>query len=304
MDTLIIVSLEKNHSVYPRVSGQDLDIIVWVIKWLSAVGMPAMKRGILYIPPRGVRGNLWHIPAWSPNSQTASSCWAWLYLKENYKVGGDMGVVCFDCVVGQKDLVFLQIFSFFFFFLHPLPLPPHLLFAFLLFVCLFFNIRTLDFACPWKTLWLNRNNNMGVKAEKWSGKGFCKWGSPSILQKDLAASAIANTVLTAEHWIIWPWTCADTQPHTLLVGSLWRCHRVSLIPAAQAASIRRVSRRGWSAEKLPPSPGRKVMSKRDLCCCFASCSYGLVSAIRGVVAGFCSSVSCLCSWEGFKRLAG
>lgn len=191
----------------------------------------------------------------------------------------------------------------FFFFTPPTP-PPHLLFAFLLFVCLFFNIRTLDFACPWKTLWLNRNNNMGVKAEKLSGKGFCKWGSPSILQKDLAASAIANTVLTAEHWIIWPWTCADTQPHTLLVGSLWRCHRVSLIPGAQAASIRRVSRRGWSAEKLPPSPGRKVTSKRDLCCCFASCSYGLVSAIRGVVAGFCSSVSCLCSWEGFKRLAG
>lgn len=65
-DVVIFTSLGKNLSVSLPVFGQDLDIIVSVIKWLSAAGMPAMRRGILYIPPKGVRGNLWHIPVHRP----------------------------------------------------------------------------------------------------------------------------------------------------------------------------------------------------------------------------------------------
>lgn len=70
-----------------------------------------MRRGILYIPPKGVRGNLWHIPVQSPNSKAVSSCWTWQDLKVNYKVGESMGVFCFDCAVVHKgQLVFLLIF--------------------------------------------------------------------------------------------------------------------------------------------------------------------------------------------------
>lgn len=157
MDIFMFISLEKNHSIYLWMFEQDLYAIVSVIKWLRAAGMPAMRRGILYIPPKGVRGNLWHIPVQSPNSKAVSSCWTWQDLKVNYKVGGSMGVFCFDCAIVHKgQLVFLLIFFF--------PLC-------LCFFCLFFNVRNLGFACPWKTLWLGwNNNNTRVKAEKSNGK--------------------------------------------------------------------------------------------------------------------------------------
>lgn len=113
MDIFIFISLEKNHSIYLRMFEQDLYVIVSVIKWLSAAGMPAMRRGILYIPPKGVRGNLWHIPVQSPNSKTASSCWTRQDLKANYKVEGEHGcVLLWLCCSAQRTASFPPDFFF------------------------------------------------------------------------------------------------------------------------------------------------------------------------------------------------
>lgn len=115
MDIFIFISLEKHHSIYLWMFERDLYVIVSVIKWLSAAGMPAMRRGILYIPPKGVRGNLWHIPVQSPSSKTVSSCWTRQDLKENYKVGGEHGcVLLWLCCSAQRTASFPPDFFFFF----------------------------------------------------------------------------------------------------------------------------------------------------------------------------------------------
>lgn len=60
-------------------------------------------------------------PCVQSSSETAFNCWTQHKLKVNCKVGGSMGVFCFDCAAVHKGHIFLLIF------------PP--LSVFLLFVC-------------------------------------------------------------------------------------------------------------------------------------------------------------------------
>lgn len=115
--------------------------------------------------------------------------------KSELQSGGNVGVFCFDCVVVQKDLVFLQIFF------SPLSVC-------IPFVC-FFNIRNLDFTYPWKTPWLSWNNdNKGVKTEKWNGKNFAEVTASSFPRRYCTSlSNLYHYEHRADSWMLncWPW---------------------------------------------------------------------------------------------------
>lgn len=106
-------------------------------------------------------------------------------------------------------------------------------------------------------------------------------------------------------------SAACIQPHTLLVGSLWRCWWVCLFPRTQIVSMRRKCGRYLtsSSHHLQVSREKKDVTRWGTLETkqfqhFPSCSCGLQSAIRWVTMSFsCRSVHCSC-WESFKRLAG
>lgn len=111
MGILVIISLEKNHSGY-------LSPNVWIRLWHYCLGyeVTQFSRNASYVwrnslhPTQGSkRESLAHPHAQCEQRDSFQLLDTALH-KSDLQSGGGVDVFCFDCVVVQKDLVFLQIF--------------------------------------------------------------------------------------------------------------------------------------------------------------------------------------------------